>query len=450
MRFTLVQSVALAIVAGLACAASGAESPAADDAWQKHSEALSTATVTVRVWATSDVEEPESAKAAADKAPPGVTICSGVCVGKGQIVTSAIAGTDSKIRLTLAGGKQATGAVRVLDEHSGLMLLACEEGALTPLELAAAPPSAGASVMTAAAWGTEKPVVSLGIVGGVDRTLPGASYPPLLQCDLRTTETSSGAAVIDRSGKLVGVLVATDNPQARRGWAYAIPTVHVQRLLRAEAERKSKDSGVIILKRRRPVVGMVLEGEEDSIVVQRLTPGGPAEKAGLKLGDRVLATDGVSIRSVYQAVLPTLYKQPGDTMQFRVQRADGVHTFQVVLGGGVEVGSAPFDMLGNLIQPKLEIGRDPKGGYFARRPGGTTAEVFAPPLPPEPAEPPRVTSADKIALLEKAIERYQIVIEHQQQQLAQREEDRQKTEQLLQSLQSDLAKLRRQLEPARP
>jgi membrane-associated protease RseP (regulator of RpoE activity) len=178
------------------------------------------------------------------------------------------------------------------------------------------------------------------------------------------------------------VLVAADDAQSRRGWAYAVPIQHVQRLLRAEAARdsaKNKDKGVIVLKRRRPVVGMVLEGEENAILVQRITPGGPAEKAGLKVGDRVVAAGGVNIRSVYQAVLPTLYKQPGDTMDFLVERGGRTHDCRVTLGGGVEVASAPYEQLGNLIQPKLEIGRDPQGGYYANRPGNTTAEVFSPP-----------------------------------------------------------------------
>jgi membrane-associated protease RseP (regulator of RpoE activity) len=223
-------------------------------------------------------------------------------------------------------------------------------------------------------------------------------------------------------------------------------------LLRAEAARdsaKNKDKGVIVLKRRRPVVGMVLEGEENAILVQRITPGGPAEKAGLKVGDRVVAAGGVNIRSVYQAVLPTLYKQPGDTMDFLVERGGRTHDCRVTLGGGVEVASAPYEQLGNLIQPKLEIGRDAKGSYYANRPGNTTAEVFSPPFPAEPQDPPRVTSADKIALLEKAIERYQRVIEIQQLDLARREADRLKTEQLLRSLQSDLSTLRQQLKPAK-
>lgn len=453
--------------------------PDASRGWESQSKQLAAATVTVRIWTGAEPAEnnaaaenaapaestaqdenrvPAEKGVASQRAKPAVIICSGVCVGPGLVVTSGIAGSDSKIRLTLAGGQQADATLRVLDEYSGLILLRCAADGLQPLELGGEI-EVGNWVLSAAAWGTDRPIVSLGIVGGIDRSLRGATYPPLLQCDLRTTETSSGSAVVDRHGKLVGVLVAADHAESRRGWAYAVPVPHVQRLLRAEGQRdnagqqdsgkqdaEKQDAGVIILKRRRPIVGMVLEGDENVIQVQRIAPGGPAEKAGLQVGDRVVAVAGVHIRSVYQAVLPTLYKQPGDTIEFRIERDGRPRDCLVVLGGGVEVASAPFEQLGNLIQPKLEIGRDPQGGYFANRPGSTTAEVFSPPFPPEPKEPPRITSADKISLLEKAIERYQRVIEIQQQDLARREADRLKTEALLRSLQSDLSTLRQQLQ----
>ena len=267
-----------------------------------------------------------------------------------------------------------------------------------------------------------------------------------MQCDLRTTDTSSGSGVVDRQGKLVGVIVAADSPESRRGWAYAVPVSHVRRVLRSADEQQG--NGVTIIKRRRPVVGMVLDQDDESIVVQRVAAGGPAEKAGFKPGDQVLATDGIAIRSVYQAVLPTLYKQPGDTMTFRIQRAGAAHDLQVVLGGGVEVSAAPFELLAGLMQPKVEIARDAAGNYIAKRGERNIREVFSPPLPDEefPAVP---TTADKLALLEKALDRYRIVIEVQQKQLTDEQHRRQQQEELIQSLRTEMETLRRQIDAAK-
>ena len=53
---------------------------------------------------------------------------------------------------------------------------AAEEAERRLEELAEGPPEVGSWVLSAAAWGTERPVVSLGIVSGTDRTLRGAAF----------------------------------------------------------------------------------------------------------------------------------------------------------------------------------------------------------------------------------------------------------------------------------
>jgi len=426
----------------LAAAASAAEPVGAD--WQTAAGKLQHATVTVRIWEQPAVEDPR----------PTVTVCSGLCVRAGTIVTAALAGSDSPIRLTLPGGKQADAKVAVIDEYSGLALLRAETTLLTPLGLAKEPPAVGGEVLSAAAWGLETPLVSRGIVGGVERQHPKIGFPPLVQCDVLTESTSTGAGLVDQSSQLLGVIVAADREAGRRGWAYAVPASHVERLLRVADEQKDgqqdeqkTNSGVIILKRRRPIVGMVLEQAGAAVLVQRIEAGGPAEKAGIKLGDEILATDGVAIRSVYQAVLPTLHKQPGDTTLFRIRREGAIKDAQVVLGGGVPVNSAPADFLAGIMQPKVRLARGGDGAIVATR-GSSAASAAAgqvvafPPLPNDAPPVVAPTAADKIALLEKALARYQSVIELQQKLLSDEQKKREEQESLLRSLRSEVEALR--------
>jgi hypothetical protein len=195
----------------------------------------------------------------------------------------------------------------------------------------------------------------------------------------------------------------------------------------AQAKAGGDEQQVVILKRRRPIVGMVLEGNEEAVLVQRVTAGGPAEKAGVKVGDRVLAADGVLIRSAYQAVLPTLYKQPGDSIRYRVQRDDGERELEIVLGGGVELPQLSQQDLGQLFLPRVEVGRDPEGKFFAQRRPGHLREVSQPPLPTEPEPVAAPTAKQKIDLLIKALERYQAVIELQQKEIRELREGLQKS-----------------------
>jgi hypothetical protein len=271
-------------------------------------------------------------------------------------------------------------------------------------------------------------------------------------CDALTAETSSGAGLVNREGQLTGLIIAAEQNASRRGWTYAIPVSHVQRILRVADEQKG--GGVTILKRRRPDVGVVLDLDgEETVVVQRVRPGSPAEKAGLKAGDIVLQADGVAIRAPFQAQLPTMHKQPGDTMTFRVRRADGERELSVVLGGEVEVSSASVDFLAGIMQPKVQLTRDASRIVLGPRRGGL-GEVAAPPFPneapPFPDEAPPAaapTSAEKIALLEKALDRYQAAIEIQRRQLAEEQKRRQEQEATLKALQAEIEALRKAVAP---
>jgi len=404
---------------------------------------LQKATVTVRVRL-----HPEASKETAETdesikdASAHVTVCSGVAVGEKLIVTAAFAAADSQIRITLPGGEQTEANLRVLDEFSGLALLEAKEAKFSKLEFADEPPTAGSWVMSAAGWGAEQPLVSVGIVGGVDRAIKGFVYPPLLQCDIRPAETSSGAALIDRQGKLLGVIVAGDSPEVHRGWLYAAPVSHVRRLLRARSE-KSREDSVVVLKRRRPTLGVLLEPTEAGVIVGRVVPDSPADRAGVKRGDRVLMAEGMNVRNVYDVSRPTLYKQPGDTMSFLIQRGDEQKKIELVLGGGVELPGASLSVLGQLVAPKIDIMTRRNGGKS--QPDVTIREAYS----TSPASPTRSASEgpqdknsaaaiDKLRLLEKANERYRQVIDQQQRELSKREEEGRQQTEVIEALKSEL------------
>ena len=74
----------------------------------------------------------------------------------------------------------------------------------------------------------------------------------------------------------------------------------------------------------------------------------------------------MKIRSVYQAVIPNLHKQPGDITEFQIRHEGTVQTVKVVLGGGMELPSAPFENLGDLVSPRVHV-RNFQGQYFSYR-----------------------------------------------------------------------------------
>lgn len=390
------------------------------------------ATCTVRL--SSEAVEKEADEKTA------VRLFSGVVVAKNIVVTPLFIEASPRIRLTLAGGVQAEGKPVVLDEHSGLALVQADTAETEPISFAAEEPTRGSWAVCSSGWGAEESVVSVGVVAGSERSIPGVSYPPLLQLDLRTVETSSGAPVVNADGELLGVVVAEDIPDARRGWTYAAPTRQVQRLLRAygeHAKTKKTDDSILVLQKRRPVIGMVLMSKGEGVVsVDRVTRGGPADVAGIEAGDTILATDGVRTRSVYQAVRTALFKQPGDTITFACERGDLIEDKKVVLGGGVVLPSAPGIKLSSFIREK--------GAALVETDNGGVrhlAEVFQPSAAPAPVDPE--LQKEQLELLQKAMDRYQRVIAYMQEQQTREAAARLQAEQKIKELTAEIEALRR-------
>jgi S1-C subfamily serine protease len=299
---------------------------------------------------------PAPAAASAPGASTNVTVCSGVSVGQRLVVTYAqVASPRSaapQFRVTLPDGEQSSAELRVADLYSGLNLLELQKGDLPSLECATKSPKVGDTIMTASASGIEPPIISRGIVSGLERALSGTGLPPLLLCDVRTTETSSGAPLVNEEGQLVGVIIAAGATNQMANWAYAVPAQFVTRLMNAH-----KPGELVVLERRRATVGLTMgQGEEDGTVeVEHVTPQGPADRAGFRKGDRIVEAEGRKIRSAYQAVDMILSRQPGDQVEFVVEQNGEQKNLHVTLGGTFEPTSGPYGNSGGVYVPQVKV-----------------------------------------------------------------------------------------------
>lgn len=418
---------------------------------------LAAATVTVRIASLSDDlagEEPPAerngqgplaARAAGESsgAVAEIVVCTGVAVAERLVVTCAAAPAAARFRITLPDGGQAVAQPRVIDRYSGLTLLELEQASLPGLELAKELPPAGDAVLSASAAGIEPPAVSLGMVSAVGRRLRAVGLPPLLECDVRTTETSCGAGVVDIDGRLVGVMVGA--PLAGgQAWSYAVPVSYVRRLIAS-----CQPDVLVVLDRRRPSVGLSLgPGEvEGTVRVERVTAGGPAEQAGVKVGDVLLAADGRKIRSAYQAVDLIVQKEPGEPLQLVVLREGRELAIELVPAGGMARSilraDAAAELRGVRLGPQVAA-RAVAGGI--RLGSGRVAELAVGPA--ETSSPGRVV-ADEITLLRKQLDAFEQVIERLQAELDRRERIQAETQALLEQLSQQVRELRAELERVR-
>jgi membrane-associated protease RseP (regulator of RpoE activity) len=252
---------------------------------------------------------------------------------------------------------------------------------------------------------------------------------------LRTTETSSGAPLVNESGELVGVIIAAGASNQMANWAYAVPVQYVNRLVKAH-----KPDDLVVLERRRPTVGLTMrQGDtEGTVEVEHVTPEGPAEQAGIKKGDRIVEAEGRKIRSAYQAVDLILSRQPGDEVDFLVEQNGQEKDVKVQLGGAPEP-AAVFSGAGqNFRYGQVRVSKLSENTFEVK--SGPEVQQQAASAPP-----------DEVKLLREQLFRCEQSITTLQAELSARERKLVENERQLKSLRREVTELRRKVaEPARP
>ncbi|MCA9186747.1 MAG: serine protease, partial [Planctomycetales bacterium] len=351
-----------------------------------------------------------------------------------MVVTQHQGPLTATVRVTLPGGAQARGQWQVVDSYSQLALLELDTALNDDpgLTIVDETPQVGKWVLTASGWGTRPPIVSLGILSATDAEMPRQASPPLLQSDVRTTETSAGAPLVDQSGHLIGIVVGSGGSPEPNGWTFAVPVQHVRRLIRARRHGQA-----VLLQRQRPHAGLILSAgdQRDTVVVQRVLEGGPAARAGIHSGDTILASDGIEIRSVYQALQPVLRKQPGDVLTLRVASSTdprSIRDVAIVLDGRM-ANIEPELVTRGLVRQTVDVSRVDANTLRLR---SRQQEVRNLSMPTSSGD--SVLPRSESELLREAVQ----LIERLQYELDQRERHQQEIEERIRNLEAELSRPR--------
>ena len=160
--------------------------------------------------------------------------------------------------------------------------------------------------------------VTTGIVSALDRSVPVEDkvYNGLIQIDAAINPGNSGGALINTSGKLIGIPSVKQVGVDTEGMGYAIPITDVKSTIE---ELCAKPIKVMPSGAEKARIGIEVTNSYLGVLVFGITQDGPAAKAGLCLGDYVLEINGVTLETFTDLTAELKYYEPGDTIQLKIK-----------------------------------------------------------------------------------------------------------------------------------
>ncbi|MDH7488159.1 MAG: trypsin-like peptidase domain-containing protein [Anaerolineae bacterium] len=198
-------------------------------------------------------------------------------------------------------------------------------------------------VAIGSALGEFKNTVTVGVISGLDRSIDmgeGFRMEGLIQTDAAINHGNSGGPLVNLQGQVIGIntlIIRGDGTtyDVAEGLGFAIPSNTV-RVVTAQLIQY----GYV----RRPYLGIShveltpgmatyygLSVTQGTLVV-RVVQGSPADRAGLKPGDVLLAINDERLDEEHPFLNVLLHHQPGETVTLHVNRYGQDLTLQATLG----------------------------------------------------------------------------------------------------------------------
>jgi putative serine protease PepD len=286
---------------------------------------------------------------------------SGFVIDKaGTILTNAhVVNGATKVTVQFADKKTVVAKVLGKDESTDLALLKVDPAGLdlAPLALGS---SKGVEVGDPAIaignpFGLER-TLTTGVISAVQRTIQAPNnfeIDDVLQTDAPINPGNSGGPLIDATGKVIGInsQIATggNGSNGSVGIGFAVPIDTAKKIIPELRQSGRVDRGYLgigSLTVDKTLADLNLPVDHGALV-QSVTPGGPADKAGIRAGDLsatldnhaiqlggdiITKIDGKEIRTRDDLEAAVVNRKSGDTVKVTLIRQGKTKTVEVTLG----------------------------------------------------------------------------------------------------------------------
>jgi len=167
--------------------------------------------------------------------------------------------------------------------------------------------------------------VSAGVLSAKGRrNVVANNVAPLLQTDAPLNPGSSGGPLLDLGGEVIGLVNAIlTRSGGDQGLGFAVPSSEIRRVLPSLLEGKRPSRGWIGIDVRidRPASA--------GVEIEAVVRDGPAARAGVRQGDRVVSVDGVPITRVDDLRRVVREARDGSTLDLEIARGDAAERLRV-------------------------------------------------------------------------------------------------------------------------
>ena len=251
-----------------------------------------------------------------------------------------------EITVALSDRREFTAKVLLADPRSDLAVLKIDTGgeALPVLPIAGVAAPAGEVQVGDLVLAIGDPfgvgqTVTNGIVSALSRTGLGGDagdFSSYIQTDAAINPGNSGGPLVDMAGNLIGVnTFILSRSGSSAGVGFAIPAPLVRRVVET-----ALGGGTSV---QRPWLGAKLQGVDaetarslgldrpQGVVVATVYPGGPADRAGVRAGDLILAADGAPVNDEGAVNYSAATHRPGDSVRLTLRRGGAAREATVQL-----------------------------------------------------------------------------------------------------------------------